>query len=328
MDGTRPELCAECGFDSRDWLRRDAATLLDDQGYWWRLATEGIPAAELNRRPSPLVWSALEYGFHTSLVTGFIRAGVEMIRDQDGCSLPAVPAAGEVDSTPVSLLDPGSVAADFEREGKALAAVARGPDGWDHLGRLPDGTVLQAEALLVHCVHDASHHQMDIARGLAAIGAGTPEGAGSVVQVNVSDGGVPKLPVTEADIGRRGLSGDRQATRKHHGRPFQAACLWSLEVLDELARSGHPIRPGAAGENVTVSGLEWPSLRSGSLLRVGSALVELSYPATPCQKQTRWFLDGDFRRIDHDLHPGTARWYGWVREPGHVRAGDAVIVQP
>ena len=167
---------------------------------------------------------------------------------------------------------------------------------------------------------------MDVARGLAAIGSGTPPGEGSVVQVNVSGGGVPKTPVPGAAVGRWGVEGDTQADTKHHGRPFQAVCLWSADVIDHLAGQGHPIAPGCAGENVTVAGLDWASMRSGTRMRVGTALVELSYPAVPCQKQTRWFADGDFNRISHDRNPHWARWYGWVRGPGAVRPGDPVVV--
>jgi MOSC domain-containing protein YiiM len=164
---------------------------------------------------------------------------------------------------------------------------------------------------------------MDVGRILAGTAGLNP--VATVARVNVSGGGVPKRPVGGAGIGWRGLDGDRQADTKHHGRPFQAVCLWSSEVIAELASAGHRIQPGSAGENLTISGLDWTSLRSGTRLLVGTAVVELSYPAVPCQKQTRWFADGDFGRISHDQNPQWARWYGWVRRPGVVRVGDAVV---
>ena len=58
------------------------------------------------------------------------------------------------------------------------------------------------------------------------------------------------------------------------------------------------------------------------------ALAELSYPAIPCPKQTRWFVDGDFARIGHARNPRLTRWYAWVREPGEVRAGAPAQLQP
>jgi MOSC domain-containing protein YiiM len=178
----------------------------------------------------------------------------------------------------------------------------------------------------LHAVHDATHHQMDVGRGLAAIGAGTPRASGAITQVNVSDGGVPKRSVERATVTYGGLEGDVQKDRKHHGRPFQALCLWSSEVIAELVGAGHPIAAGLAGENVTLTGVDWRTLRPGARLQLGTALAEVSFPATPCKKQTKWFSDGDFKRIDYGENPQWVRWYAWVREPGVVQPGDAVSV--
>ena len=57
-----------------------------------------------------------------------------------------------------------------------------------------------------------------------------------VHQINVSDGGVPKRPVWEAKISERGWSGDRQRNLKFHGGPDRAVCLYSLELIERLAR--------------------------------------------------------------------------------------------
>ncbi len=329
MTGDEPEVCAECGFDAAAWTVADAATLLDALGLWWRLATADIAPAQLNLRPQPGVWSALEYGLHTSLVLAVLREGLARILADDGCTLPSPPDLPAADDGPGLRLAPPDVLHDLRREGEALAAVARAaaPDAWNHVGVLADRT-LPAGAVLRHAVHDATHHQLDVGRGLAAIDAGTPRGSGVVHQVNVSDGGVPKRPVPSAAVGPRGLAGDAQADRAHHGRPFQALCLWSVEVIDELAAQGHPIGPGRAGENLTIGGLPWAALRPGARLTVGTALAEVSFPATPCAKQAGWFSDRDFRRIDDERNPGWVRWYAWVREPGVVHAGDPVVLQP
>ena len=54
------------------------------------------------------------------------------------------------------------------------------------------------------------------------------------------DGGyyIVMEPVDGIDISWSGPVGDRQRTRQHHGRPFQAVCLWSTEVIEAL----HEIR--------------------------------------------------------------------------------------
>jgi MOSC domain-containing protein YiiM len=165
------------------------------------------------------------------------------------------------------------------------------------------------------------------ADALRAAGALPSRTTGEVVRVNTSRGGVPKLPVAEARIDGGGVVGDRQAARVHHGRPWQALCLWSAEVVDELAAEGHPIQYGSAGENVLLRGIPWDRVRSGVQLRLGTALAECTLFALPCHKNAAWFRGGDFRRMHHDRGPWS-RIYARVLEPGEVRPGDVAILEP
>jgi MOSC domain-containing protein YiiM len=109
---------------------------------------------------------------------------------------------------------------------------------------------------------------------------------------------------------------------------LQALCLWSAEVIDALRAEGHPIEPGLAGENITLAGIDWASVQPGTQMLIGDVLAEISAWSTPCVKNAPWFVDRDFHRMDHDRHPGWSRAYAWVREPGTVRQGDKVIVEP
>lgn len=165
-------------------------------------------------------------------------------------------------------------------------------------------------------------------RALAAAGA-FARATGSVAGLFVSRGGVPKHPVAEAMAGERGLAGDGQAARRHHGRPWQALCLWSAEVVERLQAEGHPIVAGGAGENVSVRGIEWAAVRPGTRLTLGSDVVaEVSVPALPCAKNARWFLGGDIMRMHHQREPGVSRMYATVLHGGTVRVGDAVRLEP
>jgi len=151
---------------------------------------------------------------------------------------------------------------------------------------------------------------------------------GRIVQLNVSAGGVPKRPMDRAVIGWRGVEGDRQATRRHHGRVWQALCIWSADVVTRLVAEGHPIFPGAAGENVSVSGIDFVALRPGTRLRVGTVVAEISVPALPCATNRPWFVDGNFMRMHHEHHPGDSRLYASVVEPGEATSGDDAVVEP
>jgi MOSC domain-containing protein YiiM len=160
-----------------------------------------------------------------------------------------------------------------------------------------------------------------------AAGALPATATGAVTQISVSGGGVPKRPVSTASIDRGGVAGDRQATRQHHGRPWQAVCLWSTEVIDAFAADGHPITYGACGENITVTGLPWAEVRAGVRMAVGSALLEASLFSLPCASNARWFSDRDFSRMHHERGP-VSRIYATVVEAGEVQAGDPVVLEP
>jgi MOSC domain-containing protein YiiM len=170
---------------------------------------------------------------------------------------------------------------------------------------------------------------MLVGRAIHALGAGAPRSTGSVVGVFASGGGVPKQPIPEAVVGYRGVEGDKQTSREHHGRVWQALCLWSADVVERLHGEGHPIARGNAGENVSITGIDWPSLRPGTRIAIGDTLLaEVSAYATPCKKNAGWFVDGDFNRMNHDREQGISRVYASVLRDGVVRPGDEVVVEP
>ncbi len=147
-----------------------------------------------------------------------------------------------------------------------------------------------------------------------------------VLQVNVSNGGVPKLPVYEVHVGTNGLEGDGFNHPKVHGGPERAVCLFSLELIQALQEEGHPIFPGSVGENLTVSGLDWPALEVGAVLEVGEARLQLTQRVEPCSVIKGSFTDGAFKRIQPKRVPDQTRWYARVLEEGTVRPGDTIEV--
>ena len=181
-------------------------------------------------------------------------------------------------------------------------------------------------------VHHLWHGLVSIADVRRAAGDAVQRQRGTVSQLNASGGGVPKTAIASATVGIRGVEGDVQATRAHHGRPWQALCLWSQDVIDGFAAAGHPIAAGSAGENVTIAGIDWASLHGGTIIDIGSGpdavRCQLSAPAVPCRHNAPWFIDGEIALMDHDLHPGFSRWYASVIRPGTISAGDPVVVTP
>lgn len=147
-----------------------------------------------------------------------------------------------------------------------------------------------------------------------------------IAQLNVSPGGVPKLSIDEAACSLFGLAGDKQKHTKIHGGPERALCLYSVELITALQREGHPIELGTCGENVDIAGLEWSALAAGQRFALGDeVIIQLTRPTEPCKQIKAAFLDGRFRRIDHDKQPGWSRWYARIEREGTLRVGAPVV---
>ena len=148
---------------------------------------------------------------------------------------------------------------------------------------------------------------------------------GRIVQLSVSRGGVPKTAVALARVTTLGLDGDAHRVPEHHGGPDRAVCLFALEAIDALRAEGHPVVPGALGENVTVGGLAWEAVTPGARLRLGDhVLLEVTRYTSPCVNIAAAFAGRHFARVSQRRHPGFSRVYARVLTEGTVATGDAV----
>ena len=155
-----------------------------------------------------------------------------------------------------------------------------------------------------------------------------------IVQVNTSQGGLPKYSIGEGFITPLGIEGDRHAHPEVHGGPRQAILIVASEIVDELRTRGYPLFYGALGENLTTRGLTIRDIRMGDQIRAGGALLEITKPRGPCSA-----LDVYGESLKTDVYdqkvkerdPTSPRWgmsgfYASVIEPGPVREGDAIQV--
>ena len=152
---------------------------------------------------------------------------------------------------------------------------------------------------------------------------------GNLASINVSNGGVPKKAVTAAQVSLECIEGDAQRDRRFHGGPERAVSLYSLERIQALRAEGHPIDVGSAGENLTISGVDWNIVVPGARLRIGSeVLLEIASFTKPCKTIRNSFLEEKFVRISQKLHPGWSRVYARVLTAGRIESGDAVELIP
>jgi MOSC domain-containing protein YiiM len=157
---------------------------------------------------------------------------------------------------------------------------------------------------------------------------------GTIVQVSISPGGLPKSPIAEGLITPLGIQGDLHAHPNIHGGPQKAILLVASEVLDRLRSLGYPLYPGALGENLTTEGLDVRSLRPGDRLRAGGAMLEITKPRGPCSALDFYgemlkheIYDERVKALDHTSQRwGMSGLYAAVVQGGPVRPGDIIAV--
>lgn len=123
-----------------------------------------------------------------------------------------------------------------------------------------------------------------------------------------------------------GLTGDIQASRKHHGGPTKAVYAYSQEDADFWsAELGRDMAPGKFGENLRVAGVGATEAVIGERWRIGPVLLEVTEPRTPCMNFARFVREPNWvKRFAAEGRIGT---YLRVVKGGVLEAGDAVVVQ-
>jgi MOSC domain-containing protein YiiM len=152
---------------------------------------------------------------------------------------------------------------------------------------------------------------------------------GRVFQINISPGGVPKLPVRQAVLNSLGLEGDDHRSKHVHGGPERALCLYALERIQALQAEGHPVFAGAMGENLTLSGIDWEGVSPGVQMQIGKdVLIEITRYTTPCANLIDCFVGGRIERVLEEKNPGWSRLYARVLQEGEIWVGDPVSFRP
>jgi MOSC domain-containing protein YiiM len=149
---------------------------------------------------------------------------------------------------------------------------------------------------------------------------------GTLHAIHVSNGGVPKVARESARVTVDGLSGDRQRDLRFHGGPQRAVSIYSLELVDALRAEGHPIVPGAMGENLTLAGVDWSVMVPGAAIDVGEVRLVLTGFASPCKNIAPAFRNEHFVRVSQKVHPGWSRLYAKVEREGIIAVGAPVAV--
>lgn len=154
--------CAQCGFDA-DVDPRAAGGRLRADAKRWQAA---LARPDVSERPSPLVWSPLEYGCHVRDVLRIFAGRLELMLAEDGARF----ANWDQDAAAVEgrywEQDPAIVSAELVEFARELAVAFDGvpEDSWGNRGLRSNGAEFTVATFAVYLLHDVEHHLHDVNR--------------------------------------------------------------------------------------------------------------------------------------------------------------------
>jgi hypothetical protein len=153
--------CPECGLTASEVVPTEiGAQVRADLPRW----ADVLARPDVRDRPSPDVWSPLEYACHVRDVYVLFAERVELMLDQDDPLF----ANWDQDETAIeheyALQDPAVVAEELAAAGDVIARVFDNvaDDSWDRTGRRSDGSTFTVATLGQYFMHDIVHHLHDV----------------------------------------------------------------------------------------------------------------------------------------------------------------------
>ncbi len=142
---------------------------------------------------------------------------------------------------------------------------------------------------------------------------------GTVVSVNISARkGTRKKPVPEGVI--RLLADDGVENDAHAGNWHRQVSFLAEESIACAREHGLDVGYGDFAENITTKGINIKGMPLGTILKVGTATLEVSQIGKVCHTRCAiYYLAGDC------IFPREGI-FGWVMEPGEVHVGDEIRV--
>jgi len=127
-------------------------------------------------------------------------------------------------------------------------------------------------------------------------------------------------------VERQGIVGDQHGDTRVHGGPEKAVHQYAAQHYPRLAQafasSAGQLVAGSLGENISASGLSELNVHIGDVLRIGSSVLQVSQPRSPC-----WKINHRFDAEHLSMFVARERITGWyyrVLEPGWLEAGDCI----
>ncbi len=132
------------------------------------------------------------------------------------------------------------------------------------------------------------------------------------LQISIAHRQPMKTKETVSAIADLGLEGD------WHARPGSKR---QVLLMDEETLKAFGLAAGRLRENITTRGIELKTLKRGTRLRVGNALLEIYLACAPCE-----FVE-DIRPGLRKEMEGQRGMLAHVVEGGEIRVGDVIAVE-
>jgi hypothetical protein len=165
--------CPECGLDSRQVRREDIPLLVRTSAAEWVALLKR--SGDIRKRPSPGVWSPLEYGCHVRDVFRLFDARLQRMLDEDDPLYPNWDQDATAVAERYGEQDPTRVTAELQEAAETLASRFEqvGGEVWQRTGRRSDGAQFTVETFGRYLVHDPIHHLYDVTGRRYENGAGS-----------------------------------------------------------------------------------------------------------------------------------------------------------
>ncbi|WP_410210906.1 MOSC domain-containing protein [Aquirhabdus sp.] len=138
--------------------------------------------------------------------------------------------------------------------------------------------------------------------------------------------GIFKDPTPSAEINELGIVGDIQADKRVHGGIDKALHQYALSsykaITDHYPELSGIAVAGSIGENISSQSLEDTNVHIGDIYEIGSVIVQVSQPRSPCWKINHRF---DTHLLSQFIaeHCITG-WYYRVLRSGQIHVGDPI----
>ena len=158
------ERCSECGFEYDLTVAADAGTsIVQGSTAFAELLLRG--SSDLRARPSPQVWSPLEYGCHLRDVLLVQRERILLARREDAPTIEPMGRDERAEHDGYAVQDPRDVARQLHESALMMSNVLSrlSDDDWERMVMFRHRTPPERSIrwLAVHTLHEVRHHLLD-----------------------------------------------------------------------------------------------------------------------------------------------------------------------